>query len=272
MKELVLSFKYLNKKSVSIAGGKGAQLGEMLSAGINVPNGFVVLTHSFDLFLKENELEKRIEEELKKAKTKDTKSIDKASKNIRAMVEKGLMPEEIKKNILFEFKKMNLNFVAVRSSATAEDSADASWAGELDTYTNETEKTVLNAVKKCWSSLFTPRAIFYSKEKKFKGKISVGVVVQKMVDSEVAGVAFTRHPITKNNNQIMIEAGLGLGESVVSGAITPDNYIINKKEMFIEEIQVNEQKKMITKKKKEKQLKLLFQRISKACRNLKGKK
>jgi len=117
----------------------------------------------------------------------------------------------------------------VRSSATAEDSASAAWAGQLESYLNTTEENLLENVKKCWASLFTPRAIFYRFEKDLhKQKISVAVVVQKMVDSEKSGIAFSVHPVTQDRNQLIIEAGFGLGEAIVSGQITPDSYVVEK--------------------------------------------
>ncbi|MFH1696218.1 MAG: PEP/pyruvate-binding domain-containing protein, partial [Candidatus Micrarchaeota archaeon] len=172
---------------------------------------------------------------------------NKASEKIRKEIFKGIIPKEIEESIWKEFNVLKANYVAVRSSATAEDAKDASWAGELDTFTHITKKGLLEAIKKCWSSLFTPRAIFYRIEKKLaRKKVSVGVVVQKMVGSNSSGVAFTVNPITKNKNEIVIEAAFGLGESVVSGSVTPDNYKVNKKEMFIENIEVNKQEHMLT--------------------------
>jgi pyruvate,water dikinase len=148
-----------------------------------------------------------------------------------------------------EFKKLKAQYVAVRSSATAEDSKTASWAGELETYLNTTEKDLLNKVKKCWSSLFTPRAIFYRHEKKLlKSKVSVAVVVQKMIQSEVSGICFTVHPVTKDKNQMILEAGLGLGEAIVSGQITPDSYVLDKRDWSIMDINIAEQTMMIAKK------------------------
>ena len=117
----------------------------------------------------------------------------------------------------------------MRSSATAEDSSAAAWAGQLDTFLNTTEETLLENIKRCWASLFTPRAIFYRFEKGlYASKISVAVVVQKMVQSEVSGIAFSVHPVTEDHNQMIIEAGFGLGEAIVSGQITPDSYVLTK--------------------------------------------
>ena len=138
--------------------------------------------------------------------------------------------------------------VAVRSSATAEDSKTASWAGELETYLNVTEKYVIKYVIRCWSSLFTPRAIFYRFEKKLHKKpVSVAVVIQEMVQSEISGIAFTVHPVTKDRNQMVIEAGFGLGEAIVSGQITPDTYVVHKDDFSILDINVSEQTMAIVK-------------------------
>lgn len=130
--------------------------------------------------------------------------------------------------------------------AQAEDSSSASWAGELESYLDVTFSNLLDSVKYCWSSLFTPRAIFYRHEKKMhKEKVSVAVVVQKMIESEVSGICFTVHPVTEDKNQLVIEAGWGLGEAIVGGMITPDTYVINKKQKMIEDKNVSEQEIMI---------------------------
>jgi len=150
--------------------------------------------------------------------------------------------------ILVDFKRLKAKFVAVRSSATAEDSSVASWAGELETYLNTTEKTLLTNVKKCWSSLFTPRAIFYRREKELlETHVSVAVVVQVMVESEISGIAFTVHPVTEDKNQMIIEAGFGLGEAIVSGSVTPDSYVIDKRDWSIMDKNIAEQERQIVK-------------------------
>lgn len=243
----IKTFKQLSKKNVTIAGGKGASLGEMTRAGLAVPPGFVVLAGAFDRFIKETEVDADIEAILKKVNHKDINSVDKASAEIRNLILKETMPKDLAANVLNEFKKLKTKFVAVRSSATAEDSKVASWAGELETYLNVTDKNLITSVKKCWSSLFTPRAIFYRFEKKLhKQKVSVAVVVQKMVQSEISGISFTVHPVTKDYNQMVIEAGFGLGEAIVSGQVTPDSYVVHKKDFSILDINVSQQSMMIT--------------------------
>ncbi len=281
----IKTFGQISKKDVDIAGGKGASLGEMTKAGLPVPQGFVVVAGAFDRFLEETEIEADIEALLKKVNHKDVNSVDKASAEIRRMILDEVIPEDLQKEIMEAYHQLfkksptspnpssgrrGINqFVAVRSSATAEDSSVASWAGELETYLNVTEKNVIASVKKCWSSLFTPRAIFYAFEKGFyktkkspsphpsrpsfakatadkqgrgiNTRISVAVVVQKMVQSEVSGISFTVHPVTKDKNQMVVEAGFGLGEAIVGGMITPDTYIVHKNNFSILDINVSEQ-------------------------------
>lgn len=236
-------FKYLSKKDVSIAGGKGASLGEMTKARMPVPPGFVVLAGSFEKFLLDTDIKADIEAILKKVKHKDINSVDRVSNEIRALIMGEDMPAEIEREIESSFKKLKTKYVAVRSSATAEDSKVASWAGELESYLNVTEKDVAKNVKKCWSSLFTPRAIFYRYEKKLhKQSVSVAVVVQKMVQSEVSGITFTVHPVTKDHNQMVIEAGYGLGEAIVGGMVTPDTYVVHKNNYSLVDVNISTQK------------------------------
>ncbi len=237
-----LPFIKISRKDVGLAGGKGASLGEMTQAKISVPPGFVVLASAFDRFLLETDLEQDIQAQLNKVNYKDVNSVDRYSNVIRAMITKAKMPQDLQQEIIKEFKKLKCKYVAVRSSATAEDSSSASWAGELETYLNTTEKDLLKRVKDCWSSLFTPRAIFYRHEKKLhKSKVAVAVVVQAMVQSEISGIAFTVHPVTKDKNQMIIEAGFGLGEAIVSGQITPDSYVVGKKDLSLLDINISEQ-------------------------------
>jgi pyruvate,water dikinase len=249
MTKFTLPFKKITKKSVSEAGGKGASLGEMVKAGFSVPHGFVVLASTFDKYIDNTGINIEIKTALKKVNSKDMESVEEASEIIQHLIERTSLSLGIEKEILSEFKKLKAKFVAVRSSATAEDSKIDSWAGELESYLNTTEKTLLENVKKCWISLFTPRAIFYRFARKLeKQSISVAVVVQEMVESEISGVAFSVHPITKDHNQMIIEAGYGLGEAIVLGKITPDSYVVNKKSREILDINISNQDKMVVRK------------------------
>jgi len=250
--ELIRELKEISKEDVAVAGGKGASLGEMIQAGIPVPNGFVVLSNAFEQFLKETDLNVEIDAALDEVNTEEMHTIEDASEKIKAMVLGQEIPKDIAKEINKHFKELDSKFVAVRSSATSEDSASAAWAGQLETYLNTTEKDLLENVKKCWASLFTPRAIFYRFEQKLdKKKISVAVVVQKMVESEESGIAFSVHPVTQDKNQLIIEAGYGLGEAIVSGQITPDSYVVDKQNWNVLDINVSEQSKGLFRKQDE---------------------
>ncbi|RJR31052.1 hypothetical protein C4569_03370 [Candidatus Parcubacteria bacterium] len=248
-KEYILPFLKISKKDVALAGGKGASLGEMTNARMPIPFGFVILASAFDRFLEESDVGVEIDAQLEKVNYQDTNSVDRYSNVIRDIIADTKMPKDLSEKFSHEFEKLKCQFVAVRSSATAEDSDVASWAGELETYLNTTEKDLLKNIKLCWSSLFTPRAIFYRYEKKLlDSKVSVAVVIQKMVQSEVAGIAFTVHPVTRDKSQMIIEAGLGLGEAVVSGQITPDSYILNKKSLEILDKNISGQERKIIRK------------------------
>ncbi|MEO8637742.1 MAG: PEP/pyruvate-binding domain-containing protein [Candidatus Taylorbacteria bacterium] len=254
--KILKDFSKINKNDSAIAGGKGASLGEMTSVFAKattgqaswynpVPPGFVLLANAFERFLEETDLNVEIDTILHTVQHREIHTVDSASEKIQALVKGAKMPEDIAKEIKSSFKKLGAKFVAVRSSATAEDSTEAAWAGQLDSYLNTTEKNVLEKVQHCWASLFTPRAIFYRFELHDKNrgtdqtrnntrihtkleKVSVAVVIQKMVESEVSGIAFSVHPVTQDYNQLIIEAGLGLGEAIVSGQITPDSYVVEK--------------------------------------------
>ena len=240
--ELIRKFQNINKNDANLAGGKGASLGEMTQAGIPVPPGFVLLSDSFDQFLKETDLVQEIDSILEKVKHNEIHTVESASGDIKALILSRKMPKDIEVEIKKYFGELNAEFVAVRSSATAEDGQDHSWAGQLESYLNVKEDDVVEKVKHCWASLFTPRAIFYRFEKALHTtKISVAVVIQKMVNSEISGIAFSVHPVTEDKNQLIIEAGFGLGESIVSGSITPDSYVVEKEPRRILDINVSNQ-------------------------------
>ena len=209
-------FRELSKHDAAIAGGKGASLGEMTSAfakatagqadGHNlVPPGFVVLSGAFERFIEETDLDVEIDAILHTVKHEEMHTVENASERIQGLILGAAMPEDIAAEVRSQFSVLDSKFVAVRSSATAEDSSEAAWAGQLESYLNTTEKELLKNVQRCWASLFTPRAVFYRFEKQLhKQKISVAVAVQKMVESEVSGIAFSVHPVTEDYNQLII--------------------------------------------------------------------
>lgn len=226
---LIKNLNDLSKDDTSVAGGKGASLGEMIMAGINVPSGFVILANAFDKFLEETDLNVEIDSILHTVNHQEIHTIEHASEQIKSLILKSEISKNLATEILGSFDNLGVKYVAVRSSATAEDGYSASWAGQLDSYLNTKREDLLENIKKCWASLFTSRAIFYRLENNLhKQKISVAVVVQKMVDSDKSGIAFSVHPVTQDRNQLIIEAGFGLGEVIVSGQITPDSYVVEK--------------------------------------------
>lgn len=240
------NFQELSKADVAVAGGKGASLGEMTRAGIAVPPGFVIVAVAFDRFLEEADLRVEIEAAMHHVNHQDINSIETISNKIRDCILDAEFPKDLGKEVLSEFQKLKTPLVAVRSSATAEDSSIASWAGELETYLNTDKKKLLDNIQKCWASLFTPRAIFYRVEKKMHTRnVSVAVVVQAMIQSEISGVCFTVHPVTNDVDQLVIEAGYGLGEAIVGGKITPDTYVLHKKTWGFIDKNVSLQKMMI---------------------------
>jgi len=241
----VLWFETLRNTDVPIVGGKNASLGEMINAGMPVPPGFAVTAYAYEKFINQTGIAKKIYQIINETVTdpNDPKQYDVASKKIRKLIEKTPMPPKIAASIKAAYKELNKRlslkdaFVAVRSSATAEDLPDASFAGQQETYLNvKGQDELLEKVVKCWSSLFTPRAIFYRNEKGFAhDKVFISVGVQKMVNSKAAGVMFTINPVTGKTDEIVIEGNYGLGETVVSGVVNPDDYVVDKATLKIEE-------------------------------------
>ena len=243
--EFVKWFSELSNKDVPVAGGKGASLAEMYNAKVPVPAGFVVSAQAYSYFIKKDKIDAKMKEILDKTDVDDTTALNEASRKIREIIEKCELPKEIGNEIVEAYSVLGAGhgegdaleavekseevFVAVRSSATTEDLADASFAGQQETFLNvKGKEDLLDKVKKCMSSLFTPRAIFYREKKGFKHEQSyLAVVVQKMVDSKKSGVMFSKNP-TKNDESIVIEAVWGLGEGIVSGMIKPDHYVVDK--------------------------------------------
>jgi pyruvate,water dikinase len=248
-KELVLWFDNLRNTDVSIVGGKNASLGEMINAALPVPFGFAVTAYSYERYIAEKKIAEQIYKIITDTVTNpnDPRQYDTASKKIRQLIENTLMPKDIETAIRNAYAELNKRFnlkdtfVAVRSSATAEDLPDASFAGQQETFLNvKGADDLIDKVRKCWSSLFTPRAIFYRTEKGFPHeKVFISVGVQKMVNSHAAGVMFTINPVTGNRDEIVIEGNFGLGETVVSGVVNPDDFVVDKNSMLIKERRIS---------------------------------
>ncbi len=221
----------------------------MTNAGIPVPPGFAITAYSYKKFIEETGISTKIYDIIKETVTNpsDPAQYEIASKKIRELIDSTPMPKDVADAVRIAYeelcRKLNVKdvFVAVRSSATAEDLADASFAGQQETFLNvRGVNEVLEKTVKCWSSLFTPRAIFYRTEKGFAHeKVFISVGIQKMVNSKAAGVIFTINPVTGDSNQIVVEGNYGLGEAVVSGAVTPDDFVIDKRTMKMVERRIS---------------------------------
>ena len=253
MVKLITWFEDLTKADTSIAGGKGANLGEMIRARIPVPPGFVVTAEAYKEFIETTGLSEKIKNILSKTNVDDPKQLEEAGETIRKIIRDAKIPDNIRELIVEHYRKLcdKLGeaevFVACRSSATAEDLPEASFAGQQETYLNiHGETSVVENVQKCWASLFTNRVIFYREKQKIDhSKVLMSVVIQKMVNSEAAGVMFTVHPITSEKDKIVIESSWGLGESVVSGGITPDRFIVDKNTFKIIDKQISDKKEIM---------------------------
>lgn len=249
----ILWFKEINKNDILLVGGKGANLGEMYNNNIPVPNGFVVSSTAYFDFINKTSIAQKIRTELSGLNVNNSKDLFEASKRIQHAFLTASIPDYLKAEIKDYYHNLSGEYdkkVAVRSSATAEDLPEASFAGQQETYLNIVGyKNVINHVLKCWASLFEPRAIFYRTEKGFSHlKVGIAVPVQLMVESEVSGIMFTINPLTNNPGEISIEAAFGLGQPIVSGEITPDEYIVDKNSLKINSKSIVTQKTMLTEK------------------------
>jgi len=248
--DFVKWFSDLSNKDIKIAGGKGASLAEMYNNKFPIPPGFIVTADAYSYFIEKAGLTDRIKDILDSFDIEDTEKLEEGARKIREIIVKSKMPAEIEEEIFEAYEILDVNkkemksakgdalgilktgheppFVAVRSSATAEDLADASFAGQQESFLNvKGIKELLVKVKECFASLFTARATYYREKKGFDHlETKLAVVVQKMIDSEKSGVMFSTNPI-KADNSILIEAVWGLGEGIVSGRIKPDQYIIS---------------------------------------------
>jgi len=233
--DLVLDLKDVRKDMIELAGGKGANLGELISIGVRVPPGFVITSGAFRYFVNYNKLADKIFEILKTSQDEEE-----ASTKIKELIMSAKVPEDLERSIMEAYDRLAKlvgkdPLVAVRSSATAEDIEQASFAGQQDTYLNVSRESLIEHVKKVWASLYSARAIAYRNAKGIDHtQVSMAVVVQKMVNSRSAGVMFTLNPSNGDPNYIVIESSWGLGEAVVAGKVTPDEIVVRKSDLKIE--------------------------------------
>ncbi|WP_336136145.1 phosphoenolpyruvate synthase [Natronomonas amylolytica] len=242
----VLWLDEIGSDDLGAVGGKGASLGEMTAAGLPVPPGFVVTAQTYRTFIEETGIDEELFEAVD-VDSEDSAALAEAEATAKELILETEMPEPVREDIVASYDDLDDGeaFVAVRSSATAEDLPDASFAGQQETFLNITREDLVDRVKRCWASLFTQRAIYYRNEQGFEHDVvDIAVVVQKMVDAEKSGVMFTSHPST-GEPKIIIEAAWGLGEAVVSGSVSPDNYVIDRETDEVLEATVADKKTMM---------------------------
>ena len=229
MKKHIIFFKHLRKKDVSLVGGKTSSLGELVSIGMPVPDGFAITAQAYKYFIKKNKLDKTIRNIIKSANLHNINELKKAGSSVRALIRNASFPKDLEKDIMKAFKKLGSRYVATRSSATAEDLPDASFAGQQESFLNVSEKYLLERVRDCFASLFTNRAISYREDKGFDHfKVYLSVAVQKQIFSRSSGVMFTIDPDSGHNNFIVINSSYGLGDYIVQGNVTPDEFWVFK--------------------------------------------
>lgn len=236
---LVLPFSKIRKEDIPLVGGKGANLGEMYSFGIPVPNGFVVTAQAYQYVIDHNALQPVIREIIRQTDVNNQKELQKASIKIQRLVNTADIPADLIKEIFESYAGLKPGeknpLVAVRSSATAEDLPDASFAGQQESYLDiKGESNLIQALRSAWASLWGARAIFYRATKGFDHfRVLLAAPVQLMVQSEVSGVVFSVNPVSRNKNQVVVETVWGLGDYMVQGVVNPDHYIVNRDTLTI---------------------------------------
>lgn len=226
----VIPFSKIRRKDVALVGGKTSSLGELFSMKLPVPNGFAVTADAYRYFIRENKLDAEIRRIINSTDVKKIKQLKKAGRDVRKLIKTASFPKDLEKQILSSYHTLGSRFVAVRSSATAEDLPDASFAGEQESYLNVDEKNLLKRIRDCFASLFTDRAISYREDKKFDHfKVYLSVAVEKQIFSKASGVMFTIDPDSGHRNFIVINSSYGLGDYIVQGRVTPDEFWIFKK-------------------------------------------
>lgn len=248
---LVVPLIHCTKDDAKYIGGKAANLGEMINSGFPVPLGFVVTSYAYFTFLQKNKLDLKIKHLLGTLNFNSPDSLSQVSRNIKKLIVSSPIPEEVTKAVFQEYKKLGLTtLVAVRSSATSEDSKDASFAGQQETFLNVSgEAHLMEKIRQGWASLFDARAMYYRHEEKMDQLTSgIALAIQEMVQSQESGIMFTVDPVINNKDRITIEAIYGLGEYIVQGKVTPDHYEVAKEDLVIVDKKIATQKVMLVKK------------------------
>jgi phosphoenolpyruvate synthase/pyruvate phosphate dikinase len=243
----VAPLSYFRSKNLALAGGKGANLGELSQAGFDVPPGFVITTAAYDLLLQKNNLQTRLANILTSFDLANPDPVKNVSQQIHDLLQQTSISEQIVDEVLKAYRELDDGAVAVRSSATAEDLPEAAFAGQQETFLNVVGAgELMNAVRACWMSLWSERAILYrARQNVDQNAVKLAVVVQKMVAADVAGVMFTANPVNGEREELVIDANPGLGEAVVSGMVTPDHFIVSKRSRRIKEQQLGKREVII---------------------------
>jgi pyruvate,water dikinase len=237
--KVIVPFANVRRGDVPTVGGKGANLGEMTAAGLPVPAGFILTIEAYRQFYESNELGSRVAAELKRIDPDDPAALERSAAALRQLILEGTVPDALRTGIERAYDALAKDQticrrVAVRSSATSEDTAQFSFAGMFESFLNVSGKAaVVDAVKGCWASTFGARVLFYRIKQNFPLEMPVAVIVQRMVNSEKSGVMFTTDPATRDSSHMVIEAAWGLGEAVVQGAVTPDRHVIDKTSLAV---------------------------------------
>jgi pyruvate, water dikinase len=249
---LTIRFAELRRDDIEVAGGKGSNLGEMLAADLPVPDGFVVTVNAFRRFLEDSGVGSRIREEIDRLDVDDTGALQRTAESIRELVLGSPIPEDVRAAVLAAYGELRERddahepFVAVRSSATSEDSAQFSFAGMFESFLNvRGEEDLITHVRRCWASAFGARVLYYRVKQNVPGEALIAVVVQRMVNSEKAGVLFTVNPSTNDRSVVVIEGAFGLGEVVVAGQVTPDRYEVDKRTNHLRLSQISRKEFML---------------------------
>jgi len=234
---LVAPLPYFGRSDLALAGGKGANLGELTKAGFDVPGGFVITTAAYDLLIQNNGLQTRLANILASLDLDVPEAVAKISQQIHDLLQQTSIPAQIKDKVLKAYRELDSGAVAVRSSATAEDLPEAAFAGQQETFLNVIdEQPLIDAVRACWTSLWSERAILYrARQNVDQNTVKLAVIVQQMVPANIAGVMFTANPVSGARNELIIDANPGLGEAVVGGMVTPDHFVVNKRSRRITE-------------------------------------
>ena len=249
---VIKTFAQLRRTDVATVGGKGANLGELTAAGLPVPPGFVLGIDAYEAFCRSNELGPRITAELARTNPDDPAALERSASLLRGLVLEASLPASLQSRIEAAYDALvevepSSERVAVRSSATAEDTAQFSFAGMFESVLNVVGKAALiEAVKTCWASTFSARVLFYRIKQGLPAEMPVAVVVQRMVSSEKSGVMFTTDPATRDASRLVIEAVWGLGETIVQGAVTPDRHVIDKPSLAVIITEIAEKEFLLT--------------------------